>query len=380
MKVSSVTSKVTYTGDGATYVFPIVFSYLEDSEVEVTRHWLSNASTNVLTLNTDYVISSNNVRLTGSYSYLPTGSQLIISRDMSFTQAVDYTSGGPFPAETHEEALDRLTMISQQLKEIFDRMIVRSISYNSALTFPSLVSGGYLTTDGSTLSFDDMVSMTFNYSGTISRGTAAAKPGTPGVGDVYIETDTKKLYTCNSAGNWTCIPDMNSQTTKNPPLATSDIFLIEDSAASNAKKKVVMSSVLKGDEVSLTHSSGQLKILSITGHASAIADGITAQNSSGKLIVGSILRSTSAATMSTAYTAVTDGWVSVQSTYNAAAGGFYIYSDTNAYPSTLVAALFWDAAGNNRIDNLIHPILEGNNWYVLTSAWGGTIKWTPMGR
>jgi hypothetical protein len=37
----------------------------------------------------------------------------------------------------------------------------------------------------------------------LQSGTAANKPETPAVGDVYLETDTSKLYVCFSASAWT---------------------------------------------------------------------------------------------------------------------------------------------------------------------------------
>ena len=37
----------------------------------------------------------------------------------------------------------------------------------------------------------------------LMSGAESAKPPTPEVGDVYIETDTTKFYVCYSAGVWT---------------------------------------------------------------------------------------------------------------------------------------------------------------------------------
>ena len=37
----------------------------------------------------------------------------------------------------------------------------------------------------------------------LQSGAAAAKPANPEVGDVWLETDTSKLYVCFSAGTWT---------------------------------------------------------------------------------------------------------------------------------------------------------------------------------
>ena len=43
-----------------------------------------------------------------------TGTRLVIYRDTEVVQETDYTSGDAFPAESHERALDRLTMILQE--------------------------------------------------------------------------------------------------------------------------------------------------------------------------------------------------------------------------------------------------------------------------
>jgi hypothetical protein len=37
----------------------------------------------------------------------------------------------------------------------------------------------------------------------LQHGTESEKPATPQVGDVYVETDTSKVYICFSAGVWT---------------------------------------------------------------------------------------------------------------------------------------------------------------------------------
>ena len=37
----------------------------------------------------------------------------------------------------------------------------------------------------------------------LESGLAAAKPGSPAVGDCYVETNTSKFYVCYSAGVWT---------------------------------------------------------------------------------------------------------------------------------------------------------------------------------
>ena len=43
--------------------------------------------------------------------------EVIIQRKLALTQGTDYVANDPFPAESHEEALDRLTFITQQIRK-----------------------------------------------------------------------------------------------------------------------------------------------------------------------------------------------------------------------------------------------------------------------
>ncbi|WP_054650171.1 hypothetical protein [Salidesulfovibrio brasiliensis] len=56
------------------------------------------------------------------------GEALVIRRNPAIVQEVDYMENGPFPAETHERALDRLTMICQSLSERLDRAVSLRVS------------------------------------------------------------------------------------------------------------------------------------------------------------------------------------------------------------------------------------------------------------
>ena len=121
MTVSNTTAKNTYTGDGADTTFDFDFSVLDESHLSVS---FKNTSTGVITsktLTTDYTVSGtgNDVGRTnyssGTITIVSTtasaSEQVIIVRSVPKTQAVDYVENDTFPAETHEEALDKLTMI-----------------------------------------------------------------------------------------------------------------------------------------------------------------------------------------------------------------------------------------------------------------------------
>ncbi len=144
MSISSVTSKVIYVGSGSTAAAAKIFAYpfkiFAATDLVVSEYAIVQSSATVKTLNTDYTVSGvgsdsgGNVTLTGSYTNLSTASQLIIQRTMPLTQAVDYVENDPFPAETHEKAIDKLCMIDQQLQEQLDRCIKADIAQMSSNT------------------------------------------------------------------------------------------------------------------------------------------------------------------------------------------------------------------------------------------------------
>lgn len=125
MTVSTTESRVGYVGNGVTTVFAVPFRFLENSDLIVT---LVDASLNqfVKVLDTDYTVAGVGDDAGGSITMMvapATGQQLVIVREVPVTQETDYISGDPFPAETHERALDKLTMISQRLESLISRSI-----------------------------------------------------------------------------------------------------------------------------------------------------------------------------------------------------------------------------------------------------------------
>jgi hypothetical protein len=125
MAVSNQTNKVVYVGDGGT-VFPYSFKIFASSDLLVQKYTISSGVTTDLTETTDYSVSGVGVEEGGDVTLtdaLSSSYKLIITRVLPFTQAVDYVENDPFPAETHEEALDRAAMRDQQLQEQIDRCV-----------------------------------------------------------------------------------------------------------------------------------------------------------------------------------------------------------------------------------------------------------------
>lgn len=285
--ITNDTSKVIYNGDGSTAIFPYTFKIFADGDLIVVLQDANGVET-VQTLNSDYTVTGAGNDSGGNVIFVTapaSGYKVIIYRSISLTQPVDYVPNDPFPAETHEEALDRLTMITQQLQEQLDRALLRDLSQSSGLTLPVLAAGKYLYTDGSTLQWVTPSTINIDYDGNISRGLDANKPASPGVGDVYIATDTLKIYICKVAGSWSehktdgstfenlanippgagNIPGANlggNQTIAGVKTFTSiPVLPASDPTADNeAARKAYVDAATTPDNVTIERSTGQLKV------------------------------------------------------------------------------------------------------------------------
>lgn len=107
MTVQDVASEVTFVGDGAVVSF--VFTYRVDDLAWLTLSYLVNFTN--ITLNGDQDVNPGGTIL---YAVAPpVDQQLTITRNVPQTQGLDYTRYGPFDSESHEDALDKLTMMMQ---------------------------------------------------------------------------------------------------------------------------------------------------------------------------------------------------------------------------------------------------------------------------
>jgi hypothetical protein len=125
MTVASQVSKVSYAGNGSTQNFAVPYYFLENGHLRVVLRSSAGVET-VQTITTNYTVTGAGNPAGGQVSMVvapPAGFSLVIVRNVPVTQETDYTANDPFPAESHERALDKLTMISQQSSEIDVRSI-----------------------------------------------------------------------------------------------------------------------------------------------------------------------------------------------------------------------------------------------------------------
>ena len=132
MTISSTVVKNSYNGNGSTRTFTYTFKIFQDSDLQVIIR-SSNGTETTKTLNTHYTVSgagnANGGSITflqnlPSYDYTPLSSEkIILIRNIPQTQSLDYIANDTFPAESHEEGLDRAIMVVQQLQEEVNRSL-----------------------------------------------------------------------------------------------------------------------------------------------------------------------------------------------------------------------------------------------------------------
>lgn len=118
MTVSTTTSRVEYAGNGSTTAFAVNFYFLANADLKVYKAGV------LQTITTHYSVSGAGNPAGGTVTFVSApaaGQAVVILRDPALTQTTDYVANDPFPAESHERALDRLTMIAQRNRELGDR-------------------------------------------------------------------------------------------------------------------------------------------------------------------------------------------------------------------------------------------------------------------
>lgn len=135
MTISSTATRKAgpYAGNGSTVAFAFTFKVFADSDLVVT-HTDDNGVETVKTLTTHYTATLNanqNSNPGGTVTMLTapaTGEKVTITSAVPKTQAVNLSDGGGFFASVVNNALDRLTIFSQELAEQVSRVMKLPVS------------------------------------------------------------------------------------------------------------------------------------------------------------------------------------------------------------------------------------------------------------
>ena len=151
MTVSTTTTKNSYSANGTLHSFAYGFKIFADADLTVIVRSATGGET-TKTLNTHYVVtnagsdsggnvlfkfntgSSSDAHFSSTDQRPANGETVVILRTLAKSQGTDYVENDPFPSTSHEDALDRLTFITQELQEEVDRTI--KLSKTNTMTSP----------------------------------------------------------------------------------------------------------------------------------------------------------------------------------------------------------------------------------------------------
>jgi len=198
MTVSTTIIKNSHNGNGSTTTFAYQFKILQDSDLQVIIR-SSNGTETTKSLSTHYTVTGaggNSGTVVFTSGNIPVnGETVVIRRNVPQTQVIDYIANDPFPAETHEEGLDRGTLVAQQISEEADRSIKLSRTNTMASTEFTV---GATDRANKILSFDSagelaVASELGSFKGNWSASTSYA------VRDMVKDTSTNNIFMANTA-------------------------------------------------------------------------------------------------------------------------------------------------------------------------------------
>ena len=136
LTVTTTLSRVSYIEDGVTTVFPVPFRFLADADLVVER--VAGGVATPLSLSADYTVSGADYPTGGSITRLvaTNGATLRIRRETPREQQMAYVVGDDFPAESHERALDRQMLISQEADAAQGETDARALRVPTGVTAP----------------------------------------------------------------------------------------------------------------------------------------------------------------------------------------------------------------------------------------------------
>ena len=236
MTVSTTIIKNSHNGNGSTTNFAYQFKILQDSDLTVIIRSSTGTET-VKSLSTHYTVAGAGDASGGSITFTSgntpaSGETVVIRRNVPQTQAIDYIANDPFPAETHEEGLDRTTMIAQQVSEEADRSI--KLSRTNTMTSTEFTVGA---TDRANkiLAFDSSGELAVTQELGTFKGNWGASTAYQ-VRDIVKDTSNNNIYICLTAhtssgsqpissntdvAKWSLLVDAASATTSASAAATS---------------------------------------------------------------------------------------------------------------------------------------------------------------
>ena len=225
---SSETYEQSYAGNASTVTaYPITFQFIDATDLEVMVTDSAGAQSVLLT--STYTVTRDSVTQLGSFvtaTAIPATSTVKIYRANVLTQNFDYVNSDTFPAESHEQGMDRLTESMQSVRAMAARALRVSpadAEFDSAASASNTVAGiGSLgefvfRTAGELVSFLNLAAPILNMPTKTWANSGERALAVPDyLGQVGTQRDTNATYVSTglAAGNWTAtlaggVPDLS---------------------------------------------------------------------------------------------------------------------------------------------------------------------------
>ena len=230
MTISSTTVRNSYSGDGSTTTFSYTFKIFQDSDIQVIIR-SANGTETTKTITTHYTVTGAGNSGGGSVIFtsgnIPTSTQtVVLRRNIPQTQSIDYIANDPFPAESHEEGLDRATMAIQQLQE----EVTRSLKLSKTNTMTSTeFTVGASDRANKILAFDTNGELSVTQELGTNRGSWSAGVTFNGR-DIVKDGSNNNVYLCNTTHTSTGTTPISS----NADVAKWDLLVDNVAASANA--------------------------------------------------------------------------------------------------------------------------------------------------
>ena len=340
MTVSTTTSKVSYSGNGSTTVFAYTFKVFDEDDLTVILRDNTTGTETVQAITTNYTVSGVGNTGGGNVTFVAapaTGKTVVVRRESDQTQTTDYTPNDPFPAEAHEDALDKLTFIAQEVQEELNRAI--KISRTNTMTSTEFTVGS-TTRANKVLAFDSSGEIAVTqeigtFVGNWSSGTDFNQR------DLVKDTSTNNIFIANTAhtssgsqplttntdsAKWDLIVDAASATTSATNAAASATTATTQATAASASATAAAASAANAATSESNASTSE------TNAATSASNAATSESNAST-------SETNAATSAT--TATTQATAASTSATNAAT------SETNAATSATTATTQASAASTS---------------------------------
>ena len=185
MTISSTTNTVSYNGNGSTTAFAVPYVFFgtgTTSEVQVVEVVIATGAETIKSNGSDFTVAGGSGATgTVTATVAPASTvKWVINRATTQTQETDYVENDPFPAESHEEALDRLTAIDQEQQRALDRTAQLPDGYTGAFdpTLPTAITGSTVLAFNAGATAFEVGPTTAAISGAAAEAAAAAASAT----------------------------------------------------------------------------------------------------------------------------------------------------------------------------------------------------------